>query len=156
MAIVFNGKESIINIFDSSPYVDYYPILEDKECDFSLNKTKFANNSNLSPAAKLSIGPIQEVDITKMFQKIQLSLTNPNNSDIVSKSFIGLPEPKIVNESNQTCIIYGNPFSEQVSIKQKIKHKIKIKSQGAGPPCQGDAGRDGTGIFAVFCPETVA
>lgn len=122
LAIVFNGKESIINIFDSSPYVDYYPILEDKECDFSLNKTKSANNSNLSPAAKLSIGPIQEVDITKMFQKIQLSLTNPNNSDIVSKSFIGLPEPKIVNESNQTCIIYGNPFSEQVSINQKIKH----------------------------------
>lgn len=119
LAIVFNGKESIIDIFDSSPYVDYYPILEDKESDFSLNKAKSANNSNLSPGAKISISPIQEIDITKMFQKIQLSLTNTKNSEITSKSFTGLPQPKIVNENNQTCIIYGIPFSEQSSINQK-------------------------------------
>lgn len=116
LAIVFNGKEAIINIFDSSPYVEYTPIVEAPESDFSVGNT--SGNEDTSSQLNMTFG--QDIDITKVFQQLQMSMGKTN------KSPIGSHAPKIIKNNNQHCIIFGNPISEGSKRKSQNEYNLHL------------------------------
>ena len=101
LGIVFYGKENNIYIFDSKPYINYFPIIED------ISNKNF-KNSNLEKENikknKLNVSEISNIDtdLNKMFLKVQL---NFNDYTLNKKN------PKIIDEQGQHCVIFNNEFN---------------------------------------------
>ena len=72
IAIVFNGKESLINIFDLTPYVKYSPFIEEyvieSDSEDNNNQDKKESDGSIENEDK---SLLNEHDIDKMFQKVK-------------------------------------------------------------------------------------
>ena len=117
LGIVFYGKENNIYIFDSKPYINYFPIIED------ISNKNF-KNSNLENEKmiknQLNVSEIStiETDLNKMFLKVQL---NFNDYTLNKKN------PKIIDEQGQHCVIFNNEFNNNKYNKQRKKKLLKLK-----------------------------
>lgn len=109
LGIVFYGKENDIYIFDSKPYINYFPIIEN-------TSNKNFKNSNLEKENikknKLNVSEISNIDtdLNKMFLKVQLNF----NDYTLNKTI-----PKIIEEQGQQCIFFNNEFNNKTKNQRK-------------------------------------
>ena len=115
LGIVFYGKENNIYIFDSNPYINYFPITEKKEDKIfensnSKNEKTIENNNSLkiSEISKINL----ENNLNEIFLKIQLNFNDYS---------INKQNPKIIDEQGQHCIIFNNEFNNKYINKNKKK-----------------------------------
>ena len=115
LGIVFYGKENNIYIFDSNPYINYFPITENKEDKIfensnSKNEKTIENNNSLkiSEISKINL----ENNLNEIFLKIQLNFNDYS---------INKQNPKIIDEQGQHCIIFNNEFNNKYINKNKKK-----------------------------------
>lgn len=104
LAVIFNGKDELVYLFDSSPYLEYLPILEREAQRENLVKSGFQRG--IDEEENFNIGNVQEVDITKIFNQMQLNLKEDSTKNKNRKTY----EPKIINTSQQRCVIYSSQF----------------------------------------------
>ena len=115
LGIVFYGKENNIYIFDSNPYINYFPITENKEDKIfensnSKNEKTIENNNSLkiSEISKINL----ENNLNEIFLKIQLNFNDYS---------LNKQNPKIIDEQGQHCIIFNNEFNNKYINKNKKK-----------------------------------
>ena len=124
IAIVFNGKESLINIFDLTPYVKYSPFIEeyviDSDSEDNNNQTKKESDDSIENEDK---SLLNEHDIDKMFQKVKLS-NDDNSHNTNDKHFYN--KPIIIDSTQQHCIILGDFISPKTNNTHTNKHSFPL------------------------------
>ena len=117
LAIVLNGKEKIVDIFDAAPYVDYNPF--ENYIKEILQKEKKINDK------QSGVIYIQEesnyLDANKIFQ--ENSLNNSKNS-LVEKNNIYMPKNQQNNQVKNNILKMPKIFSKSEEKSRKNKNKI--------------------------------
>ena len=117
LGIVFYGKENNIYIFDSKPYINYFPIIEDIS-NKNFKNSNLENENMIKNQLNVSEISTIETDLNKMFLKVQL---NFNDYTLNKKN------PKIIDEQGQHCVIFNNEFNNNKYNKQRKKKLLKLK-----------------------------
>ena len=116
LGVVFYGKENDIYIFDSKPYINYFPIIEDIS-NKNFKNSNLENENIIKNKLNVSNTTI-DTELNQMFLKVQLNF----NDYTLNKT-----NPKIIDEQGQHCIIYNNYFNNTLN-KQK-KKKLSKKNE---------------------------
>ena len=115
LGIVFYGKENNIYIFDSNPYINYFPITENKE-DKIFENSNFKNEKTIENNNSLKISEISKINLENNLNEIFLKIQLNFNDYSINKQ-----NPKIIDEQGQHCIIFNNEFNNKYINKNKKK-----------------------------------
>ena len=115
LGIVFYGKENNIYIFDSNPYINYFPIIENKE-DKIFENSNFKNEKTIENNNSLKISEISKINLENNLNEIFLKIQLNFNDYSINKQ-----NPKIIDEQGQHCIIFNNEFNNKYINKNKKK-----------------------------------
>ena len=115
LGIVFYGKENNIYIFDSNPYINYFPITENKE-DKIFENSNFKNEKTIENNNSLKISEISKINLENNLNEIFLKIQLNFNDYSINKQ-----NPKIIDEQGQHCIIFNNEFNNKYINKSKKK-----------------------------------
>ncbi len=115
LGIVFYGKENNIYIFDSNPYINYFPITENKE-DKIFENSNTKNEKTIENNNSLKISEISKINLENNLNEIFLKIQLNFNDYSLNKQ-----KPKIIDEQGQRCIIFNNEFNNKYINKNKKK-----------------------------------